>query len=368
MLLLVPYHGLIFLQGRGDDMLGLDFSVYWLHLWRMGLFFAVSGFLAAMTLMLWGPSKQVTQRLKRIGIPLVIAMLTVLPTVKLIVFWFQRRNNPGVDLPAFEYTFGNIFTLEPLHLWFLAYLLLFNLVAVVAWLLLRRLPEVTGAAERWFRRLLDSVLLIPVLAVLSSVPLLLGGFGKAPNSVAGSLVPVPAAFAYYGVFFVFGLMLWRCRDRLAAVESKPWLKLAVSVVASLLAYLIWTRQLKLPLVVPVRPTVLMVGGIAAWSTMFAVWGLFARFLSGAKPWVRYLADASYWIYLIHLPVLVLMQLSLARTGLPPTLRLGIATTVAIGVALATYVLLVRYTRVGKLLHGPRTRPVKDPAGVVLSHG
>ena len=368
MLLLVPYHGLIFLQGRGDEMPGLDFSVYWLHLWRMGLFFAVSGFLAAMTLKLWGPSKQVTQRLKRIGIPLVIAMLTVLPMLKVIVFWFQHHNNPGMDLPAFEYTLGNVYTLEPLHLWFLSYVLLFNLIAVVAWLLIRRVPDITAIAERGFRRLLGSVLLIPVLAVISAVPLLIGGFGKAPNSVAGSLVPVPAAFAYYGVFFAFGLMLWKCRDRLDAVEGSPWWKLALSAVASVLAYLIWTRHLKLPLVLPIRPTVLVVSGVAAWSTMFAVWGLFAKFLSGARPWVRYLADASYWIYLIHLPVLVLVQLSLARTGLPPLLRLGIATTVAIGVALATYALLVRYTRIGNLLHGPRTRPGKTPAGVVLSHG
>lgn len=368
MLLLVPYHGLIFLQGRGDQMLGLDFSVYWLHLWRMGLFFAVSGFLAAMTLKLWGPSKQVRQRLKRIGIPLVIAMLTVLPVLKVIVFWFQHHNNPGLDLPAFEYTPGNIFTLEPLHLWFLSYVLLFNLLAVLAWLLLRRIPDITGKIEGGFRWLLGSAILVPVLAAISAVPLLIGGFGKAPNSVAGSLIPVPAGFAYYGVFFVFGLMLWRCRDRLDAVEGRPWLKLALSAVASVLAYLIWTRQLKLPLVLPVRPTVLLVSGIAAWSTMFAVWGLFAKFLSGARPWVRYLADASYWIYLIHLPILVFMQLSLARTDLPLLLRLSISTTVAIGVALATYALLVRYTKIGNLLHGPRSRPDKGSAGVVLSHG
>ncbi len=42
MLLLVPYHGLRFLPSRGDTITGFDFSVFWLHLWRMGFFFAVS--------------------------------------------------------------------------------------------------------------------------------------------------------------------------------------------------------------------------------------------------------------------------------------------------------------------------------------
>ena len=99
MLLLVPYHGLLFLQNTDTAMVGLDFSVFWLHLWRMGLFFAVSGFLAAMTLGLWGPTRQLRQRLKRIGIPLVVAMLTILPAQKLIVFWFFHENNPVVPVP-----------------------------------------------------------------------------------------------------------------------------------------------------------------------------------------------------------------------------------------------------------------------------
>jgi peptidoglycan/LPS O-acetylase OafA/YrhL len=361
MLLLIPYHGLVFLQVRDDQLPGLDFSVYWLHLWRMGLFFAVSGFLAAMTLMLWGPSKQAVRRLKRIGIPLLVAMLTVAPVMNLISFWFRSGGRAEFGLPGFGDALSS-FSWEPLHLWFLSYLLVLNLIAALAWASLARISDLVTVAERWFRRLLDSVFLIPVLAVASAVPLMLGGFETSPSDVADSLVPLPSALAYYGVFFAFGLMLWRCRDRLGAVEGRPWWRLALAVPTSVLAYLLWADRIPLPPEVPVRFTVLLVGALATWSTLFAVWGAFARLLSGARPWVRYLADASYWIYLIHLPVLMVVQRSLVQSDMPPGLRLVITVSATTGIALLSYALLVRHTRIGSLLHGPRNRQAAGAPG------
>lgn len=364
MLLLVPYHGLLFLQNTGQQMPGLDLSVFWLHLWRMGLFFAVSGFLAAMTIGLWGPAKQARQRLRRIAIPLAVAMVTVLPAQKLIVFWFYHQTTPGPGKPRFDYTFGNLFGWQPHHLWFLSYVLAFNLVAIAVWLVVRRRKTIGGYIDRGFRRLVASPLLVPVLAAASALPLWLGGHLEAPGQVAASLVPLPSAFAYYGIFFVFGWLLWRSRDMLGAVEGSSLRKLLVAIPAAVAAYALYSRNLEVPGFLPVGPTILFVSGIAVWTTLFAVWGLFARFLAGARPWVRYLADASYWIYLIHIPFLVLFQLALAGTGLPPLLRLVIATGSAIGLSLVTYALLVRHSPIGGLLHGKRLRKAAEPPATV----
>ncbi len=368
MLLLVPYHGLLFLQNTGASMFGLDLSVFWLHLWRMGLFFAVSGFLAAMTLGLWGPTRQLRQRLKRIGIPLFVAMLTILPAQKLIVFWFFHRDNPTSPSTAYDYTLTNLFGWEPHHLWFLSYVLAFNIAAVLVWLLLRRGPRITSVIDRGFRKCLGSPFLIPLLAVVSAIPLWVGGYIEAPGRVAASLIPMPSAAAYYGIFFLFGWMLFRSRDLLPAVESRPWTKLALALPAGLVAYLLYSGQIILPASFPIAATILVVSGVAVWSTMFAVWGLFARFLSGARPWVRYLADASYWVYLVHIPILVLIQVGMVNSGLPPVIRLAIATSVSIGLSFATYAVVVRYTAIGRLLHGSRKRPAEVAARVGLAPG
>ena len=47
--------------------------------------------------------------------------------------------------------------------------------------------------------------------------------------------------------------------------------------------------------------------LAIWCWSFAVIGIAMRFLAHANDRVRYIADASYWIYLVHLPVVAALQ-------------------------------------------------------------
>ena len=47
--------------------------------------------------------------------------------------------------------------------------------------------------------------------------------------------------------------------------------------------------------------------MATWTWTFACIGAALRFCSSASPVRRYLADASYWVYLAHLPVVFFLQ-------------------------------------------------------------
>ena len=84
-------------------------------------------------------------------------------------------------------------------------------------------------------------------------------------------------------------------------------------------------------------------------------------------WLRWIADASYWVYLMHLPVVAWLTFWLAHldrsgrltalTGFAwgaglKFLAAGLVTT---AVGLATYRYLVRYTPLGTLLNGKRVR-------------
>lgn len=332
----------------------------------MGLFFAVSGFLAAMTLALWGPSRQIRQRLVRIGIPLTIGMLTIVPLIKVVVLWSANRNASGTVNPEYAWTMANLFGMNPRHLWFLSYLLVLNFIGLLIWVLVRNWPAITGAVESGFRWLASGPLLVPVLALVSSSILWSGGFVEAPGVVASSLFPKAVPLAYYGVFFLLGWMLYRSRDLLPMVEARPLLKLAAGAGWAVLAWLVMSEAITPPAALT-GWAVAMVAGLAAWYTIFGVWGLFARLLPDARPWVRYLADASYWMYLIHLPFLLFFEISLTSTSLPPLVRLILATGAALGVSLLTYTLLVRHSPIGRLLHGPRERrprPPKPPSNAV----
>ena len=96
-------------------------------------------------------------------------------------------------------------------------------------------------------------------------------------------------------------------------------------------------------------------------------GLFERFLRSPRPWVRWVADSSYWIYIIHLPIVTLLTFYLAHldrqgwlkhlTGFSWSAELKfLVACMATGVVgIVTYRYLVRYTPLGTLLNGKRTR-------------
>ncbi len=88
---------------------------------------------------------------------------------------------------------------------------------------------------------------------------------------------------------------------------------------------------------------------------FGLMGLFRHFFSAENKRLRYMSDASYWLYLMHLPFVILLQIFTASLPLPAWLKIVLVTGVVTGVLLATYQWFVRYTFIGKILNGPRTR-------------
>ena len=80
-----------------------------------------------------------------------------------------------------------------------------------------------------------------------------------------------------------------------------------------------------------------------------------RWLDVRNRTLRWLADASYWVYLVHLPLLFAIQYRLLDLPLHWTAKFAIAVLVTSAASLASYQLLVRHTMVGTLLNGHRPR-------------
>jgi peptidoglycan/LPS O-acetylase OafA/YrhL len=84
---------------------------------------------------------------------------------------------------------------------------------------------------------------------------------------------------------------------------------------------------------------------------------------------RYLADASYWIYLTHLPLVLALQGVVAPLGWPWFVKFPLIVTATLAVLLLSYHYLVRPTRLGVLLNGrryPRRTLAADPVAAVPS--
>ncbi len=86
---------------------------------------------------------------------------------------------------------------------------------------------------------------------------------------------------------------------------------------------------------------------------FGLTGLFMRYLDKPSARIRYVVDASYWVYLIHLPFTIWIPGLLVGTGMSVWFRMLIvlmATTLA---CFVTYDLFVRSSFVGRVLNGRR---------------
>ena len=93
-----------------------------------------------------------------------------------------------------------------------------------------------------------------------------------------------------------------------------------------------------------------------------------RYLDKPSPWGRYFSDASYWLYLVHLPLTLWVPGLLSPFGWSPFIKSGITLAVTTGVTVLTYHLLVRSTPIGTLLNGrryPRALPKYDENGVYI---
>ena len=88
----------------------------------------------------------------------------------------------------------------------------------------------------------------------------------------------------------------------------------------------------------------------AWMTF---WCLLAakRWLAAHNAIMRWLADGSYWVYLVHLPALLAIQYRLLDVPMHWTAKFAISVAATFLLSFASYQWLVRHTVIGRLLNG-----------------
>lgn len=328
--------------------------VWFVHTWHMPLFFAISGFLAASALRRSTAALQLRARFRRLGLPLLVGMLTVVPLANFFVIGAAAlAPRKGALPPKRELDVANVFSLTPRHLWFIAYLLMISLVAIGIWLAIQRAPKFGAAVNRSFSQLMRSWWAVPVLASISAAILITKTGWVAGGSASNSLVPAPTLFAYYSFFFIFGWLLSGQSDLVETLKRGAWLRLVAGALIAVPAFLLFydngdfTGNVGTPGVLAEIDELRLYGlftvGLVCWLTLFGIWGVLARYVRKESRVLRYLSDASFWIYLVHIPFLVALQSSLSTTDLAIPLRWGLAVSGTLALAIGTYA-LIRGTR------------------------
>ena len=110
----------------------------------------------------------------------------------------------------------------------------------------------------------------------------------------------------------------------------------------------------------IRPLSVLSQSLFAWCMSLSCIGLFRSCFAEPKPWIRYVSDSSYWLYVAHLPLVVAIQSQMAESSYNGYLKLLVISALSIAILLLSYQLLVRCTWIGLFLNGTREKWFKEP--------
>ena len=379
--------------------------VAFIHLFRMQLFFLMAGFFAQLVIDRKGFGHLVGDRLKRILLPFIAAILLMIPIHILLMNGIGIMNggenyyNEVFNAMDFPERFRSVFLFSAfdgvpglnddlLHYWFIYYLLIFYAAHFMLRPLflavgIHRFPGLASfmritAGTRWGFLIL-ALIGFPFQYLLTHIMFWPSGFN----------VPL-IDLAYYSLFYVFGMGLYVHRGLLASMAKHGWFLIAISLPLILLVTMpsnridrgasvitditTWTIfdngtvEFRLPIlhwdgiVHSGWDKVLMafVRAGLCWTLCLGFIGLAHRYLDKGRPAVRYLADSAYWVYWIHLPITV--KLSLIAQQVPwgsSLFKSYVVLVVSTLIVYWSYNTFVRYTWLGDFFMG-RRKSRSDP--------
>lgn len=283
----------------------LDFFCYFIQLFRMPVFFLLSGYMGHFIYQK-KPQDYLTSRFKRIAVPLVVFSLLLLPILR--VLWLGGETPhfdwQHVTATYFDHHSGS-HQRSPVnfaHLWFLLYLYLFAVIAYLGRNILARVSWATHKTVTFF-------FIISFLAQLC-MP---GNYLENPFI----WYPRPALTIYYLSFFLTGWLLFRGHVLEKFLPSLPWPLHGILGGLTILRLLHQTHQTHiadLPVFV-----LKLASTVSTWYLVYLCFSM-AQHLKTHSKVVQRFADSSYLFYILHLPLVVLLQLVLHPYTIPWQLK------------------------------------------------
>ena len=252
------------------------------------------------------------------------------------------------------------------HLWFLYFL---------CWLVIGFAIYAGAMSKLGWKSLPAWMVLSPVRYIwlfLLTLPfqywmgLIYPSFG--PDTSTG-ILPLPHLLAYYAVFFFFGVWYYDADDGDGRVGKYWWIMIPVALLVifpigyELALGVAIHGSISIQSLIPEwqqRPAALAFQILYVWMMSFGMMGLARRVFASENAWLRYLSDSSYWLYVAHLPLVMIIQGCLAPAPLPSFVKFALVLAITSALLLLSYEYCVRYTLIGTLLNGKKTRSREQP--------
>lgn len=357
--LLLFYHcGMAFVSEWGWHIKNGDTSnifqewMFFMSRWRMALLFLISGAGTWFVLKRATAGDYLKRRVLRLLIPLVFGIFVVVPPQI-----YMERLAQGATFNSYLDFYPTVFQFKPYpegsfswhHLWFVAYLFIYSVIALPLFLCLRG-----RSGREWVNRF--SARVNAPLLYSFGLPLAIAYAGlivrfRGPQN----LIDDWAWFTVYLLYFIYGF-LFTLNDRFGQImEEKRTISLQLASGCYLaITYFRWNDAE--PIFGYNPPNLLFCALLAfnAWFWVLTILGYGRRYLNKNNALLTYANEAIYPFYILHQTVIVVIAFYVVKTTDTILLKFLFLSVTSFILTMAIYHFVVRPFRVTRFLFGMKS--------------
>ena len=290
----------------------LLFVILIIDIFHMPLFFFLAGMSTSYSLNFRTGTEYLKERVKRILIPLILGILIVIPLIvyfERLAWWSDTRYNQenfnGTFLEFYPLYF-EIGTIDWYHLWFIAYLFLFSLVALPLFLRFNKekgKQQLSSIANKYGRGKKIFLFALPLILFNVSLRWIFPGYSK-------YIIDDLAHVFFYLTIFIFGFIIIRDIRFEESFDRNKKLALVLAVITSCVFLILFF----LILIIPMQGLILLLWYVtyytlfsfSSWCWLIAIYGYGRKFLTQQNSKISYLSKIALPMYIIHLTVIIMI--------------------------------------------------------------
>jgi glucans biosynthesis protein C len=333
----------------------------WLHFWRMPLLLFISGAGTYMALSKRTPGQYAGERFKRLFIPLVFGMFVVVPPQ----IYYEHIN----EYNGYWDFYKTVFNFVPYpqgsfswhHLWFVAYLFIYSLIALPLLVYLR-----SPRSEKFKSRLLKilstpaGILFAPSIVIFLTQLALRPFFPEETHALLNDW----AFFTFYFSFFAFGMICYSNIRLWTTIGQNRKALLAGSLFIMIIFYgfyfhlrdiieLPWTDE-----VVEIMFDITATFG--SWFWVITVIAFGQHYLSRPHPWLKHFNEGLYPFYILHQTVIIAIGYYVCQLPWSIGIKFWVVSLLTLLSCMLIYFLLIRPFNFVRIFFGMRPKTRVNP--------
>jgi glucan biosynthesis protein C len=312
----------------------ISIVVLFLERWQMELLFLLAGAATLFALRFRSAGEYVKERFKRLLIPLAFGIFVIVPP-QLYIEILGFRGSSYIDFypKYFDSEFTHGFDMG--HLWFIAYLFAYSLLALPLFLFLKR--------ERG-RRVLDK----------------LGHFFSLPGMIFLFILPIALMHywlydfypnpLYFFTFFLLGYLILADDRFEQAIGRNKLIGLIIGTLWFAVWYILISQRARTPIWFGS-----LTKGVVSWCCLIALLGYGKQFLNFTNRFLKYQSEASYPVYILHQTIVIAIGYFVIRWRIGVFPKFIIIVAGSLVVTFALYEVLVKRMNLTRFLFGMRPK-------------